>query len=341
MKPKVRKFLFLLVKLAVAGGLLAWVFSQVDWREVGSILASIRLLPVAGALTVSLATTGLMASRWRLLLGVQNVAISFTEAVRLTFLGIFFSTFVPGTVGGDLFKAYYAAKHTPNKAGVLVGTFIDRAIGMTGLALLSAGMLAVSAAGGLIDPEQLAMPTISISIILAALALGATFMFSGRFRKLFHLQKLYGRLPIAHHIEAAGEAAIAYRRRPWRLLAALGITVVCHLLFIMSISLLGRSLSLDIAWPQYFLYVPLIYIIGAVPITPGGIGLIEKLYVMFFVAADPSGVLALALLARMIPVVLSMFGLWVFLSGPRPPKGAVMQAELQAAEDAMLQDRAD
>jgi len=355
-KSKTRHILFVLVKLVIAGALLAWVFSQVHWSEyevqqvtddgetvtrtmpgVGSSLAGINPLPVLAAFAVSLCAVVLPAARWKLLLKVQDVDVSLWESVRLTYLGMFFNTFVPGTVGGDLFKAYYVAKHTPNKAGVLVGTFVDRAIGMTGLAMLSGVMLAVSAAFGLIAPEQLLRPAVSVAVIACVLGVAAAFLFSRRFRKMFHLQKLYGRLPIAHHIAAAGDAAIAYRRRPGRLLAALGVTLICHVAFVLWILLLGAGLSLDVSWPQYVVYIPLIYVIGAVPITPGGIGLVEKLYLVFFAAANPSGILALALLARMMPLVVSLPGLWVFLSGVRPPKAEAMKAELQAAEDLALQ----
>jgi len=335
-KSKSRHILFVVIKLAIAGGLLAWVFSQVNWREVGGSIANVRVAPVLAALAVSFCAVVLPSARWKLLLSVQDVDVSLWEAVRLNYLGLFFNTFVPGTVGGDLFKAYYVAKHTPNKAGVLVGTFVDRAIGMTGLAMLSGVMLGVSAAFGLIGPEQLLRPTVSIAVIAGVLALAATFLFSRRFRKIFHLQKLYGRLPIAHHIDAAGEAAIAYRRHAGKMLAALGVTFICHLAFVLSIFLLGAGLSLDISWPQYLVYIPLIYVIGAVPITPGGIGLVEKLYLVFFAGADPNGVLALALLARMMPLVVSLPGLWVFLSGVRPPKAEAMKAELKAAEDEMM-----
>ena len=328
MKSKTRHILFVFIKLVIAGALLAWVFSQVDWNEFGSSLAGINPLPVIFAFAAAGASLILVAVRWRMLLGVQDVTISPWESVRLTFLGVFFNTVVPGTVGGDLFKAYYVAKHTPNKAGVLVSTFVDRAIGMMGLALLSAIMLMVSAAGRLVPTEQLHKPTVAISVIACVLVFAAVFLFSRRFRRVLHLQKLYGRLPIAHHIQAAGEAANVLRRHVGKLLAALGITVICHLLFVMSILLLGAGLSLDVSWPQYFLYVPLIYVIGAVPITPGGIGLIEKLYVIFF-AVNPSGVLALALLARMVPVLLGLPGLWVFLSGPRPPKASQIKHELE------------
>ncbi len=356
MNPKARKILLLLVKLALAGGLVAWAVTKVHWNDyevqkvaddgqtireivpgVGSALTDITPLPIAGALAIALGIPILMACRWRLLLGVQDVSVTFTEAVRLTFLGMFFNTVVPSPVGGAVFKAYYVAKHTPNKAAVLVGTFVDRAIGMFGLALLSAIALAIASVGQFVPAEQLQRPVIALAIIGGMMLLAGVFIFSQRFRRIFHLQKLYGRLPIAHHIAAAGDAAALFRQHVGHMLAALGLSLTCHLLFVTAILLLGTGASLGIPWPHYFLYIPLIYVIGAVPVTPGGLGLVENLYVMFFIAANPSGVMALALLARLIPLSQALPGVFVFLSGPRPPKAMVMKAELQAAEDEALQ----
>ena len=108
------------------------------------------------------------------------------------------------------------------------------------------------------------------------------------------------------------------------------MTFAVHLLFVGSIALMGMSLSLDMPWYNYFVYVPLIYIVGAVPITPGGIGLVEGLFQAFFVSAlcGPSKILALALLARVIPMCWGIPGAVVAVTGPKLPKKKELQAEL-------------
>jgi uncharacterized membrane protein YbhN (UPF0104 family) len=103
-------------------------------------------------------------------------------------------------------------------------------------------------------------------------------------------------------------------------------------MLVLSIFAIGVGLPIGAAWYEYFIYVPLIYVIGAVPITPGGLGLIEMLYKMFFVAYNENSVLALALLARLVPITSSLPGLWVFMSGPRPPKGEAIKAKLETRE---------
>jgi hypothetical protein len=81
-------------------------------------------------------------------------------------------------------------------------------------------------------------------------------------------------------------------------------------------------------------YLPLIYIIGAVPITPGGVGLVENLYVEFFQGpgVNASTIVAMAMFARILPMLWGLPGLWVAIHGPKLPPSEQMQQELAEAE---------
>lgn len=286
---------------------------------------------VSLAMAGFLASTLIVAVRFWFLLRIQDIGIRPWETIRLTFLGNFFNLFMPSTVGGDLFKWYFVAKHTPRKAAVMVCIFVDRILGLTELTALAGVMIVIILAAGLETYERIRYSVLAVLIVVAIVIAAMAFLLSHRFRRLFHLDKIYRRLPIAHHFEAAGDAARLFRQRLGSLVKAIGITFGAHVVWVGSIAMLGESMpSMDaVAWYRYFIYIPLIYILGAIPITPGGIGLVEKLYIVFFAAVSPSTVLALALLARFAPMIWSLPGLGVYLSGPKVPKAAAMEAELE------------
>ena len=270
------------------------------------------------------------AARWWLVLRIQEIRVSLWEAVRLTFLGQFFNHVVPGTVGGDLVKAYYAAKHTPRKAAALMSVVVDRVLGLAELTLIGAVALATllaTGAGRWSDPIMRRCAA-AIAVVIVGVVVATAVLMSPRLRKRLHLQKLYARLPIAHHVVAAGDAARLFRRRWVRLAQLSGASIVIPVIWIASLILIGRSLSLGVPWYVYFLYIPLIYIIGSVPLTPGGVGWIENLYLAFFAAANPNAVLAFALLARLIPMLWALPGLVVAVTGARVPEVQAMEAEL-------------
>ncbi len=81
---------------------------------------------------------------------------------------------------------------------------------------------------------------------------------------------------------------------------------------------LGISLDINLEWYCYFLYLPLIMILTAVPVTPGAIGVMEELFLYFFNSAgDPQKILTLALLFRLATVTSSLPGAWFFLQSNR------------------------
>jgi glycosyltransferase 2 family protein len=351
-KKNKRKTIILVVKITIALALLVYVISKVPFRdyrdETGQMregflshLAQANWLLVAAAgvcFLVSLLITGV---RWWYLLRIQGVFISLWEGIRLLFLGLFFNAVVPGTVGGDLVKAYYVAKHTPKKAACVVSVFVDRVLGLAELTFMGGVMIAIVLVLGIQDFQSLRLASIVTVCVLAVLVVALAFLLSRRFRKLLGLQRFYAKLPIGQQIAAAGEAARLFRANVPALFKAIGMTFGAHVLFISAIAMAGHAVSVPAPWYAYFLYVPVIYIIGAIPVTPGGVGIIENFYRVFFAAyfaGMPAGVtesriFALAMLARFIPFLWGLPGVLVAVTGPKIPKPDDLQAELGLAAE--------
>jgi len=314
---------------AVAGGQIVRPGFATSLRAINIALAA------GGTLAFGVALL-LIAVRWRMLLKIQDVNVSLWEVTRLTFLGQFFNAIVPGTVGGDLVKAYYVAKHTPRVAAVVVSIFVDRLLGLVELALMAGVMLGLLLLGGRRSFNDFSLPAICMAAILLAVAGMLTFLLSQRFRRALHLDKLYRRMPIAHHIAAAGDAALRYRQRLGTMAWAVAVSVISHLAFVGFVAMMGASLSIPVGPMEYFLYVPLIYIIGAIPLTPGGVGWVENWYLRFFEspACGASTILVLALLARLVPMLWGLPGAVVAVTGARVPAPEVIEAELSAGQQA-------
>jgi len=387
MAARTRKLVILSVKLLVAAGLLAWVFSRVHWHDyvvdrktgrtyavmsiqVGpdgrqqlrlsqgllwwrtenvrpaeqfvesnglivrpGFAATIKNVRIAWMLVGTLGFLGsvlIISVRWWLLLRMQGIRISRLEAVRLTFLGYFFSLVVPGTVGGDVVKAYYASKHTDRKAAALLSIFVDRVLGLAGMTGLATLMVLIVLLGGLAGGREVRLAVLAVAIIICVVSSVLVLLFSQRTRRFLRLERFYGRLSIAHHFDALGRAAVVYGRRPGLLARAVVLTIAAQLTWITGIAIVGASLSLPIETYRYFLYIPITYIIGAVPISPGGVGVIESLYVKFFAVGTigASQVLALAMLARLIPMIWTLPGLMVALGGTKMPATRIMRQQL-------------
>jgi len=355
MTKKTRNTLVLLVKLAVAAALLTYLFAtKFHWNDYTTVvdgqqrlckglrgtLASANRWLLAASFACFALPLVTMAVRWWCLLRVQKIRISLWESGRLTLLGTFFGYVVPGLVSGDLIKAYYVAKHTDRKAAALVSIFVDRAVGLLQFAIMPAVVLALLFVAGR-RIEHMGRLAVVVGVVLAGVLAGRTLLLSSALRRALRLDRLLSRLPLRRQLRMAGQADELYRRRLPTLLQALGITFVGQGICITAIMLAGFALLDNVPWHQYFLYVPLIYIVLAVPVTPGGWGVMEGLFVMFFAsgAGGDSQAIALALVSRLFPMAWSLPGVVVAVTGPKLPRPEQMQAEL--ADAAPRQDGRD
>ena len=266
----------------------------------------------------------LMGVRWWYLLRFQQVPLGLGAVVRIMFVGHFFNFFLPGSTGGDLVRAYLVTRRTARRTVAVATVLLDRFVGLSGMALL-AGAMTLATWGDPRTQRAAAAVGVTVAVLLAA---GAV-LFSRTVAKLLRLDRLIDRLPRRQNFRIAVDTLQRLPRSP-RAAAVVGaMTVGVHLLLAAAVACMGRALGLPAEWHLYFLFVPVIYILAAVPVSIGGLGVVEGLYVLFLAAgtdADRSPILALALLARVTPMVLALPGLIFWLAersrrGPRPGGG--------------------
>jgi len=255
----------------------------------------------------------LMAVRLRLLLGAGGVTVPFWTLVRLHYLGFFFNTFMPGGAGGDIIKAVYLARHSPRKAEGATMVLIDRVVGVFGLLIMAGGVV-------LADYRELHGIAVQVGTISLILTGGFALYFSATFRRLVRIETLIARLPRADFIARVDAALYGLRHRKATLLSALGLTIALQLLEVIGISIAGQGVGIHQAtFAHYLAFVPIGYLFNALPLSFGGIGLMEGAYLKLFrdagVATATQGFM-LGVLARLVVIAWSLVGA---LSAVFPP----------------------
>ncbi len=213
--------------------------------------------------------------RWWWLLRVNELKVSILEAFRLTWIGIFFNNVVPGLTGGDVIKAFYIARKTGKKARPIVTVLVDRVLGLAALAFLAGLVLMFN----FHDFWEIAL---GIYVGLLLLALGAVAYFSQRIRRVIHLDALLSKLPMAHLFQQLDQAVSFYRHHLGGVALWFFLSVGNHCLAVLGVALIGDSLGVGVPWTGYFVLIPVINIISAVPLTPSGWGVGEAMYGFFF-----------------------------------------------------------
>jgi hypothetical protein len=112
-------------------------------------------------------------------------------------------------------------------------------------------------------------------ILLGSVAVGGIVFYSRRLRRYSGLDFLLRRLPMQRQVHKAVEAMEIYRHRPLTLLVALLMSFPAHAISILSATFAGRAFGLKLDAFYYWVVVPVVALVGAIPISPQGAGVME------------------------------------------------------------------
>ena len=98
MESKSKKRLFLVLKIAVAVGALAFVFYKIPFQDVAALWATAQFGWIAAAIVLFVASKLVAAFRLQVLFRVLPVVISHPANIRLYLLGMFYNLFLPGGI---------------------------------------------------------------------------------------------------------------------------------------------------------------------------------------------------------------------------------------------------
>ena len=132
---RLKRQFYMLLRLALGLGLLAYL-SASDVMDWGRLAGLGRAWPLALAALGCLALAAIVLGAWRLclLMRPHRLHLSFAASVRLTLIGLFFNTCLPGATGGDVVKIFYAMQGNRGRR-LEIGTvmMLDRVAGLLGI----------------------------------------------------------------------------------------------------------------------------------------------------------------------------------------------------------------
>lgn len=302
-------------RLAVGCGLLAALCVSVPWRDrsvVGAggalalqpgLLSCVRALdPGAFALAALLAFGGTMAAslRWTVLLRALGLQVGFLRALRLNLAGLAASQVLLGSVGGDVVKSALVTRDVgvpadlDSRTAAVLAIVADRVVGLAALLSLGAGaMLAVGGEVGRLARVLGGGLAALLVAVVAALVVAA------------RLERGAGTTLLARLLGALHEVLQRYGRRPGALTVATALSFASHSLLIVGVATLGRSLGLGVDTLRFFLTIPVVETVQAVPISPAGWGVAEGMYVMLLSDQGVTTAMALSLAIAVRGVTLS------------------------------------
>jgi uncharacterized protein (TIRG00374 family) len=276
--------------------------------------------------------------RWFWLLRVVAIFIPLSRAFIINMVGAFYNTFMLGSTGGDFIKAWYASRQTLHRTRAAMSVFVDRIIGLLALVVMGGTMAAYQYFASPFDPASRALGRITIACTLIVVATfgGGIVLTSPTLKRLTGLGWLIDRLPKQKQVQNAIKTLELYRRKKAIVMMALVGTFPVHITVVVSAMLACKAFGLTIPTFYYFVAVPVIVLVGSIPISPQGAGVME--FFAFLLVSRYGGTvsqaLALTMSIRMVQILWNLTGgIFVFRGGyhqPSEAEAAEMEKDLEA-----------
>lgn len=274
MTERVKSILSFLGRLALSAGLLAWIFSFINWRETWEAMkqADAGLLLWAALFHVIIQLVVLL--RWYIFMRALNLQAPIGLVFRYYFIGLFCNLFLPTSIGGDLVKAIGLSRGVGQKPKVFASVVLDRLSGFAGLVIVAA--LAYTAGSKLIDAPTVIIPIIVLTVL--SLVIGGM-LFNQRVYKFFgHLVRKFPR--VQKGVLQMHEDVMLMRGKKRTGWACIALSCVIQVLGAYMFYFIALALRQDVSFLPFLVFSP---IVGAVTFLPsiGGLGVREFGWVYF------------------------------------------------------------
>jgi uncharacterized protein (TIRG00374 family) len=257
--------------------------------------------------------------RWQIILRVQGLELPLSRVNSIWFIGMFFNAFMLGSTGGDVIKAWYVAHETHHKKAEAIATVVvDRIIGLLALFVIALAMMGVFYHRVFDDVRLRTFVWLTVGFILLTVLGTALSFWKGFADKLPRLRAALQRLPKYNTLKRVVDAFRIYAHHPAVLVKTMLLSFGVHVAVMLTIYFVGLGLAITTTngLVDYFLYLPIINSVTAIPISISGFGVRELMYAEVFgeVGVPASQAVALSLLGYLAQLFWSIVGGGFFLT---------------------------
>jgi len=204
-------------------------------------------------------------TKWRLMVNLAGAELNWTQAARCYFAGLFGNLFLPSLVGGDVIRAGIGLKLAQSRAGVLLGSFLDRLLDVAVMAIV-AGIGTLLVPGALNEKSRRIFWFVAAALAVALAGVTAALWLLARRGVSFKIRRKLVKVRVAGRSMA---------KRPQYVLMALSMGLTAQMTFITMMAVLAAACGLHLEYRLWVFAFPLAKLSALTPATLGGIGVRE------------------------------------------------------------------
>jgi uncharacterized membrane protein YbhN (UPF0104 family) len=272
------------IKILVAAGLIYWLLTSGKLDFI--LLAKLHEHPwmVFSSVSISLINMALVSYRWETILRVRAmVTLPISGLFRISWIGQFFSSVLPGSVSGDLVKILYVQKFDKSftKKFVFASILIDRVMGLCGLILL-VGISSLLFGGHILKNAPAMKPLLNMNYGLVVLVIVsfAFFYFCHHWIRKFFEKGETINPAIFQKLIILWDDIVLFRTQ---MLKAIGLSIIVQFNGVLIFWFLIKPfVGGHMDFVQSLAFIPLGLMALALPVAPSGLGVGHAIFQKLF-----------------------------------------------------------
>ena len=300
-----------LLKAGISITFISYLLSSVDYKAVYYSLVSASPLYLLLAFLTLFIGKLISGYRWQLLLSAQGIGLPLRTLVASLYVGQFFNSFLPTTIGGDVVRAYDTASASKQAERSVVVVFMDRLIGVLALVFLAVIALIVATLSG----EMVSFYLVPVLIVFLICVFGLVIVLGEKNveRVGIVLEKI-GLVSLADGVGKMGVSVQDMRNTPRVLFSAFILSSILQINVVIFHFCISLALGLSVPMIYYFIIVPIALTVLILPFSINGIGLREGIFMFLLagVGVSPPDAIALSLLSFFLILTQAVIGGIIF-----------------------------
>ncbi len=271
--------------------LFALALYYVDWPGVKKLFLGMQPGWLLAHLVVLVLERLIFTYKWQVLLVVKNTHVPVRTLLMITLIGKFWGLFLPSSVSVDIIRGYYLYKKTASGAISASSVLVDKVMSLWALLLM--GVVGLLFYGSVFAEVKIG---IYLGVLVLVTALGLYILQREEFAQWMDrlLPRVLGTRVSGMFLKVY-RSFIDYRKHPFTLGYSFVLSLLLQLTRVLGVYTMAMALNIDIPGIYYFVLIPIAMILIMFPVSIGGFGLREGIFVALFALAGMSTTDAFAL----------------------------------------------
>lgn len=283
------------VQIIISLTLLVGLIWYIDWTTVWHTLRTASIGIIGLGVVVYYGGVLLSTIKWQLILHIEQMHVPLQRLIRWYLIGAFANNFLPSDIGGDIGRGIYAARYTGRPLAITRSIIVERFTGLL-MMLVFAGL----GVGVLLQQWYL---------MVGLVGGGGVMILFGRWLSAWFRRTRWFAATTAVRLEQARTVLTLYRNHTARVTLILTLSLVFQALAGVGVWINLLAVHTNVPLIPTILAAALTNVVGILPISINGWGVRESLLIgLLSPYAPASGVLAGALLARILVLCASLIG---------------------------------